>query len=89
MAAKEINCIVTGYDHRGSRCITQVGGQGWRLSVEEATRAIQTGGIFFVTFEGQSYIVTVGRGGDGRPELHTSLDDGASMLLRLKECAGD
>jgi hypothetical protein len=53
-----------------------VGGSGWRLSLEEATRAIRSGSVFFVTLEGESYLVPIETLGEG----------GWGMLFRLKEC---
>lgn len=87
MAAKQIDCVLTGRDRNGQRRVTHVGGPGWRLTVEEVIRAIDAGEIFFVTWEAESHIVSVGPRVDGERRLCTALgDDESSLLLRLKEC---
>ena len=76
MAAREIECIVVERDRLGRRVLTHVGGSGWRLSLEEATCAIRSGSLFFVTLQGESYLVS----------LEALVEGGSSMLFRLKEC---
>ena len=90
--AQHIDSIATARDTYGCRKITYVGGPKlgggrWQLSVEEAIRAIQSGSVFFVTFEAESYIVAVGTAPDGQRYLRTPMGEAdSSMLLRLKEC---
>jgi hypothetical protein len=76
MPARQIECIVVERDRLGRRVLTHVGGSGWRLSLEEAICAIRSGSVFFVTLEGESYLVPIETLGEG----------GWSMLFRLKEC---
>jgi len=91
--AQQIDCVCTEPDPLGRRLITHVGGPQasggrWKLSVDETIRALQTGSIYFVTFEAESYIVTVGTGPGARRFLRTALGEAdSSMLLRLPECA--
>jgi len=90
--AQQIDCVTTARDSVGRRQITRVGGPTvgggrWQLGVDEAVRAIQAGSVFFVTFEAESYIVSVGTAPDGRRFLRTAMGEAdSSMLLRLKEC---
>ena len=90
--AQQIDCVTTARDSVGRRQITRVGGPKvgggrWQLNVDEAIRAIQSGSVFFVTFEAESYIVSVASAPDGRKFLRTALGEAdSSMLLRLKEC---
>lgn len=91
--AQQIDCISTERDPLGRRRLTHVGGPQadggrWKSSVDEAIRALQAGSIYFVTFEAESYIVTVGTGPGGRRFLRTALGEAdSSMLLRLPERA--
>ena len=90
--AQQIDCVTTARDPVGRRQVTRVGGPTvgggrWQLSVDEAIRAIQSGSVFFVTFEAESYIVSVGTSHDGHRYLRTAMGEAdSSMLLRLKEC---
>ena len=90
--AQQIDCVTTARDPAGRRQIAYVGGPSvgggrWQLSVEDAIRAIQSGSVFFVTFEAESYIVSIGTAPDGRRYLRTAMGEAdSSMLLRLKEC---
>ena len=91
--AQQIDCITTERDAVGRRELRgvggpQLGGGRWQLGVEEAIRAIQSGSVFFVTFEAESYSVSVGTAPDGRKFLRTSFGEAdSSMLFRLRECS--
>jgi hypothetical protein len=91
VAAQQIHHIITRRDPMGRREITHVGGvlpsgERWRLTVEEAIAAVRAGTIYFVTLEGESYIVAVGTDPSGRRFLRTALGESdSSMLLRLPE----
>ncbi len=93
MPAVQIDCICTERDAFNRRCITHVGGPGssgerWKLSFEEVIRALQSGTIYFATFNAESYIVTFGVDPAGRRFLRTALGEpDSSMLLRLPECS--
>lgn len=91
-AAQQIDCISSERDPLGRRLLTHVGGPQagggrWKLSLDEAIRALQSGSVYFVTFEAESYIVTLGTASGGRRFLRTARGEAdSSMLLRLPEC---
>lgn len=82
--AWKIECIT-----RSQGRITHFGGRDgsdtrWELSAEELIREVELGErICYVTFEGESYLVTVRVDADGKKSLHTLLGD---LRTRLPEC---
>jgi hypothetical protein len=94
MPAVQIDCICTERDAFNRRQITHVSGPGtdadgerWKRDVAEVVRALQSGTIYYATFNAESYIVTFGVDPAGRRFLRTALGEAdSSMLLRLPEC---
>jgi hypothetical protein len=81
MLAQCIDCITTERDASGRRRITHVSGTSpaggrWRLSREDALRAVRRGTVYYVTFEAESHMVTA----------ENLAEADSSMLLRLPEC---
>jgi uncharacterized protein DUF3892 len=77
---------------RKGRRLVEVGGneaEGWRMSVERAIRAIESGEqVLYCTIGDQSYLVMVGLDGSGAKFLKTMIDeDEPSCLLQLPDCS--
>jgi hypothetical protein len=87
--ARRITCINKHDGEDALERITHVGGEGWKLSEQEAIRRINTGRESFYVEEpsGDPTVVVVGIGACGTLYLRTTTDSGPpNDLLSLPEC---
>jgi len=86
--ADEITCINKDDRQNPYERITHVGGKGWKLTQQEAIRAIESRQLsFYVSSGGRSVDVIVAISQHGNKYLKTKADgDEPNNLLSLPEC---